>query len=189
MALTEKELQDHIFDWLQEILPLWDGTGTRSTTEIVFVWHFQDLGRYKTPVLEGRITDITKIGRDYIASPDENGDVNITGNREFTLILNYFGEGAIGQLEKVANATEDPVLLALLQSVGVATVDYSPIIDLHEFVDTAPEERAKLEIRMRHDSSWTSNPNSIEKLIAVGSITGDISGFDTVTITVDTITA
>lgn len=184
--ISEATLEEAIFDWLDDLLDLWDGQSQRDDNQIAMIWHMQHEGRYKTPILMGRITAINRIGRDSInVLTDNDGDTSMGGTREFMLYLEYFGIGAIDVLEKIKSATEDPASYGLLIAQGIATVEASPIIEAHRFLGTTPEDRAMLDIRLRTSSTWTTNRGiPIEEVAAEGN--GYLDGLiDMNTITVD----
>jgi hypothetical protein len=168
--LDEKYLQRRIYEWIHSIIPLWDAAGTRTTGYPVMVWHMQDITRYATPIIMGRISALAKIGRDAVFAPDNTGSKRQAGSREFMLYLQYFGPGALTKLQKISDATEDGALIATLQQDGIVPVWPEPVADAHVFLDTMPEERATLDIRFRTTSEWFSTIDVIESVDMTGEI-------------------
>jgi hypothetical protein len=175
--LSELYLQRKLFDWIVTILPLWNGASTR-TTEIAFVWHMQDMPRYATPLLMGRISAVQRIGRDVPFMPDNSGARRGAGIREFMLYLQFFGPGAIDALSKIVDATDMPEMITDLQADGITPVECHDVLDAHVFLDTMPEERAMLDIRFRTTSEWSHTIDVIES----AEMTGEINETDTVLI-------
>jgi hypothetical protein len=186
--ITEKNLEDAIFDWLDEILGLWEiGSATpRVDGQIIMVWHMQHMARYETPILMGRINAINRIGRDAISAPDHNGDSTMGGTREFVLYLEYFGNDAMDVMSKIKDATEDPQYLAILYDEGITPVESSPIAEAHTFLGTTPEDRTLMDIRLRTTADWTTNRGlPIEEIVGNGFGYSDGGILDTGTITID----
>lgn len=189
--ITEQALEDAIFDWLDDLLDLWDGESARDDGQIIMVWHMQNMARYETPILMGRISAVNRIGRDAISAPDHNGDAKIQGTREFVLYLECFGNDAMDVLSKIKDATEDPASIALLFSKGITPVESSPVMEAHVFLGTTPEDRALIEIRMRTTTDWSTNRGMpIEEIIGNGfsHTGGGILDTETITIDVSTLT-
>jgi hypothetical protein len=175
---NETYLQRKLFDWIGTILDLWDGASTRDPAEIAFIWHMQDMPRYATPLLMGRISAVQRIGRDVPFMPDNSGARRGAGIREFMLYLQFFGAGAIDSLSKIVDATDMPEMIASLQEDGITPVECHDVLDAHVFLDTMPEERAMLDIRFRTTSEWSHAIDVVES----AEVTGEINEIDEVTI-------
>jgi hypothetical protein len=176
--LDEEYLQRKLFTWISSIIDIWDGTGTRGANQIAMVWHMQDVQRYPTPVLMGRISAVQRVGRDCWFNPNSDLKRRLAGIREFMFYLQFFGAGAIGQLEKIVDATDSPSEIADLQGDGITPVECEQIIDAHVFLDTMPEERAILDIRFRTTTEWLKQIDVVE----TAEIIGKVNGSDTVII-------
>lgn len=144
-------LQSAIYDWLKTIL----------TTENV-VWDRQNAGQPAKPYVTLNIDVLTRIGEDYVSRPGPNGMVTVIGNRDFTLMIQYFGSGAMDKMENIRLATNNPLSLEILQASGIAFVSAEPIMDLTALKQNGYEERAGLDLHMRTDASSSS--------LAVGSV-------------------
>jgi hypothetical protein len=168
--LDETYLQRKLYDWISTMLTLTSNPDTRAAGSVAMIWHMQDLPRFATPILMGRISAIEKIGRDAVFHPDNNGSKRQAGIREFMLYLQYFGAGAITALQKIADAVEDLAAIATLQEDGISPVWATPVLDAHQFVGTEPEDRAILDIRFRTTSEWNTVIDVIESAEATGEI-------------------
>jgi hypothetical protein len=176
-----------LYDWLVPILGLWEegrnhDQPLRTAGQPVMVWHMQQAPRPATPLLEGRISAIVKIGRDSIGAPDHNGYSKIVGTREYMLYLQYFGDRAIDNLIKIRDACEDPGRLGILYASGTTPVEASEPLDAHAFLGTMPEDRAMMDIRFRTTTKWVSRGETpVEEVVATGRIiTGGITDTDDV---------
>lgn len=167
---SELYLQRKLFDWINSIIPLWDGVSARAAGALALVWHMQDMPRYAMPLLMGRISAVQRIGRDVPFMPDNSGARRGAGIREFMLYLQFFGPGAIDALEKIVDATDMPEMIADLQADGITPVECQDVLDAHVFLDTMPEERAMLDIRFRTTSEWSHTIDVIESAEVTGEI-------------------
>lgn len=194
--LSETTIQDGIFDWLDEVGAIWNGTGTRPTDLPLFVWHMEQEPRFALPLLMGRISGTGKVGWDFFGQPVDEviSSVNMyprqrSGTREFTLYLEAFGKQAFDVLAKVQDACDDISSMVDLYSAGITVVDCGTVVDAHAFLGTMPEERATLEINMRTTSeSILGSIGIIEKVELNGIINNGYEDIDIPTITIDTIT-
>jgi len=176
-VMLESTLRGYLYDWFASVLPaLWVGTGgTRPAGKTEFVWHMENNARPATPVLEGRMSADSRIGRDTVANSVSGatghvGEQTITGDREFMVYLHWFGPGALDGLKTIRNATNDPLQLQSIQSKGIAIVDCLPIIDAHIYLDTMTEDGAMMDMRFRYYETFITIPGLIEH----ANITGEI---------------
>jgi hypothetical protein len=169
--LDEEYLQRRIYEWINSVMPLWNGIGGRTAGSSAMVWHMQDIHRWPTPVLMGRISALHKIGRDAVFQPDNNGSRRQAGEREFMLYLHYFGVNALTLMNKVSDMVQDAESTKDLREDGVTPVWPEDVIDAHQYLDTMPEEGALLDIRFRTTSEWSSTIDVIESVEADGIIT------------------
>ena len=180
--MTEQDLKDNIYDWLKSVLStLWAGENdaddsARPDGTIEFVWHMEDESRVKTPFLEGRISNMDRIGWDESGSPDKTtASVTYQGDREVMLYLDIRGSGAMDNLNMIRNATQDTTQAPNVKDNGFCFVQCGPVIDAHTFIGPMPEDRALMDIRLRYVESWTTRtgaPGIIEEVQASGKIDG-----------------
>lgn len=168
--LDEKYLQRRIYEWINTLFPLWDTAGTQPAGTVTMIWHMQDLGRYPTPILMGRISAIGRVGRDAVFPPDNTGNRRQAGARGFMLYLQYFGAGALTALSKIYDASDDGECTAVLRADGIVPIERQDVLDAHAFVDTMPEERAMLDIRFYTTSEWFTQIDVIESVDMTGEI-------------------
>jgi hypothetical protein len=175
MSLDPMELylRESIFDWIQIVVPeVWAGQADfRPRESIEFIWHMEEEGRPRTPLLQGRLAHTLRIGRDTIGNILPQGNYQITGDREIMLYLTSYGEQASGALRTIQNKINDPTLLVSIQLKGIAIIDAEPIIDAHVYLDSMPEERATMDIRLRFIHQWSTalgSPSVIETVNDTG---------------------
>ncbi len=186
--MTESTLRQAIYTWLSSVLSaLWVGDlSERPDNKIAFVWHMEDQTRPATPILEARLSNESRIGRDSIG-PVSNmaghvGEQKMTGDREEMLYLTLFGPGAVDYLRLIRNATEDNALRATFDDDSFIVVECMPILDAHEFLDSMPEDRATMDLRLRFIDTWTTNCGGIIEIVNMDT---EVDGVDTGAMTVN----
>jgi hypothetical protein len=168
--LDEEYLQRKIYEWISTIITLTNSPESRAMGSVAMVWHMQDMPRFKTPILMGRLSAFQKIGRDAVFMPDNAGSKRQAGIREFMLYLQFFGANALTQLQKISDATEDSASIATLQEDGITPVLPEPVMDAHQFLDTMPEDRGILDIRFRTTSEWSAVIDVLESADVSGEV-------------------
>lgn len=156
--MTEATLKTNIYNWLKLIAPtLWVGAGNaRPTNTIAYVWHMDENARPATPLLEGRLSLNSRIGRDMPGSPDINGSQTYTGDREEMLYLTAIGKGSIDLLNTIRNSIEDTTIRPTISANSFLVVEAQPVMDAHQYLDSMPEDRATLDLRIRFIDTWTT---------------------------------
>ena len=159
--MTEETLQNAIATWLAGVITgLMVGNATpmteRTSGQPVLLWHMQEMGRFKTPLLMGRISAVTAPGHDsfeppYITTVHSVNYVNQRrhGDRNFMLYLQYFGNTAFDQLSKVKTVCYDSKKLDTLRAGGCTVIRAGTVLEAHAFLGTMPEDRAMLDLEMR----------------------------------------
>jgi hypothetical protein len=137
-------IKDGIYDWLKTIL----------TNESV-VWEKQNAGQPTKPYVTLGLDSVLRIGDDYVSR------LHITGNRDFTLKIQYFGSGAIDRLEAIRMATQNPLSLETLRADGFIFVDSEAIVDLTELDQNNYEERAAMDLHLRATSELSISAGSV----------------------------
>lgn len=161
--MTEATLRTAIYTWMKSIVPaFWVGGPadlehpTRPSGSIAFIWHMEENSRPATPFLECRISIEQRIGRDAPAGPDVYGSFKYTGDREAMLYMTSFGPGAMDTLKSIRNATQDTTVIPTMAANGFLIVEAHPIVDAHQFLDSMPEDRGTLDLRIRFIDTWTT---------------------------------
>ena len=173
--MTEANLKTYIFTWLQLIVPaLWVGAGNaRPANKTAFLWHMDNNARPATPLLEARLSNDSRIGRDAPSSPDSYGSQTYTGDREEFLYLTAMGKGSIDLLKSIRNAIEDTTIRATIAANNFTVIESRPIIDAHQYLDSMPEDRGTMDLRIRFVDSWTTasgKPGTIDTANMTGTV-------------------
>jgi len=156
--MTESELKTAIYTWLATVVStLWVGNlAARPDNKTAFVWHMDNDGRPATPLLEARLSNDSRVGRDYPGAIDIHGSVAYTGDREEMVYLTAMGELAVDILKTIRNAVEDTTVHPTFSVNKFIIVEAHPIVDAHQYLDSMPESRATMDLRIRFVDTWTT---------------------------------
>lgn len=146
-------LKDNLFDWVDSVTSYGDSK---------IIWLDQNVPRPEKPYIGMRITPFVQVGQDYVGHPDNAGDANINGNREFTLMIQHYGVGSVQVLENLRSSLQKPTIQESLREDGIVFVDRLDISDISELFDNEYEERATMDLLFRIAQSITDNVGVIE---------------------------
>lgn len=133
-------LKDGLYQWVS-------GNVSRPT-----IWADQNSPRPAKPYFTLKITPVVQIGEDHVSSMLDVSGVDkyrITGDREFTLMVQGIGYGAIQKLSNLRDSLNDPVVTDALRSHDIAYVDSEDILDITELEDSIYVERGSLDVVFR----------------------------------------
>ena len=172
--MTESILKTDIFNWLLAVIPtLYVGDlSVRPAGTIAFVWHMSDISRPATPLLEGRLSNDARIGRDY-SKQNSNGSQAYSGDREEWLYFTSIGPGAVDTLKSIRNSIEDTTARPTFAGNSFIIIETQPIVDAHQYLDSMPEDRATLDLRIRFLDAWSTaagKPGIIETANQTGKV-------------------
>lgn len=154
-APTFNNIRDALYDWAFTL-----------TTPKKVVWLNQNAPRPAPPYLTLQVTPAAQIAQDYVYSPGTSGTSLIVGNREFTLMIQYFGAGGYDVLERLGSSLEAPSIQQFFTTKGLAIVRRLPTIDITALVDTRYEERYAMDIQFRTYSEYLDVVGLIESVKA-----------------------
>ena len=66
------------------------------------------------------------------------------------------GIGSIDLLKSIRNAIEDTTIRATIAANNFTVIESRPIIDAHQYLDSMPEDRGTMDLRIRFVDSWTT---------------------------------
>jgi hypothetical protein len=112
------------------------------------------------------ITSVTQIGRDWTQEPlTISGSSAMVGDREFTLQVQAYGGDPLTVLEGLRTSLQTASVLASLRVAGLVYVDWFPIQDTTELVDSRYENRGSLDLRWRIANVYTDSLGEIGQVI------------------------
>jgi len=151
-------LKTGIYNWVISVIPI-------ST-----IFLNQDGSIPSLPFCTLYVQPITFFGHDEFKN-DDNGLVTYTGQREFTLTVEYFGLGAMQNAHDLVESLEMQNARDLLAESDLVFVDRaSGVQDLSELVDTGFEERASIDLILRTASIRTQAGTIIDSSQTTGDL-------------------
>jgi hypothetical protein len=148
------------------------------------IWYHLNAPRPVVPYVAMHLFSIRSVGVDAQLSPDGDGEIEIVGNRDFSLECQAIGLYSRDYLEKLKMSLERPAVQQILRTAGICIVDRGAITDLTSLVDSRWEERNTIEFFFRFAQVDIDAPGYFERT----NIQTDLIGCDNITITIDTIT-
>lgn len=117
------------------------------------------------PYISMKVGSIVDIGQsDARESIDNSGDSIFTGNREFTLSIQSYGDNALNILSTIKDSLDDEAELQTLRDNGVVFVDQLLFDDITELLETTWEERGQMDLLLRTTSVSSHQVGIIESV-------------------------
>jgi len=153
-------IEKTVYDWV-------DSQGLVASDSIV--WMDQNFAKKPNPMIGLKINPGVQIGEAYIGPPDVSGDAEIQINMDFTVSVQYFGEGSMEKILTLRDSLNKPSVRQSLRDGDVIVVNRLDAIDLSALDNSEFESRASMDILMRTDrSSQTDQVGVIETVNATG---------------------
>jgi len=137
-GLLFSTIREGIYDWVSTIV---------DPTPVI--WADQNSPKPLTPFVTLRISPSSMVGQDYHGSPDEDGELEVIGNREFTLMMQHFGAGGYDAMEKIGSSLELFTIQNQLGKVGLAYARCMQTLDISAVQDARFEQRYTKDIMFR----------------------------------------
>ena len=154
MAFDLKTIRDGIYTYVSTV----SGLPT--------IWYHPNAPRPPLPYISLEIRNFEMINRDWIAYLDEDCFTYLSGDREFNLVVNAYGDDAITVLEKLQTMARSYDVQNLLLNYGIVYVNRLAMVNVAELLDTKWEQRYQLEMQFRVSNQGITDPDKFE----VGSI-------------------
>lgn len=119
----------------------------------------------RKPFATLRLYGFRKIGMDEERPTGTAGELEIWGEREATLEVQYFGDDAQNKLLTVEQSLQRPTIVDRCVDAGVAFFDAGSVQDLTALLDTTLyEERAAIDLSIRFAVTVADNPGFITRV-------------------------
>lgn len=176
MSITFKNVKTSLYDWVVANIP----------SGMPAVYYYPNAPRPTLDYVSLFISSVTQIGWDYVPRPvDEAGTVEQVGDREFTFIVQGYGGDPLTVLENLRTSLQKQTVLDTLRASGIVFVNWFPINDITDLVDSRFEQRATMDILFRIAQEYFDTLGSIAQVEAeeiILNIDGSIVLDDTVLI-------
>lgn len=151
MPLNFETVKTNLYTW---------ASGQSGGNPVIFA--NENSPRPALPYMTLFLNSLVQIGDDYVPRPDGVGDLDLVGDREFTLQVQCFGGDPITLLENMRTSLQKETVLATLRANGIVFVQHNPITDITALLDTEFEPRASMDILFRIAQTDTDNHGLIE---------------------------
>lgn len=112
------------------------------------------------------ISSITQIGWDYTQDPlDNTGVSQMVGDREFTLQCVAYGGDPMTVIQNLRTSLQKQTVLDSLRVTGIVFVNWFPVVDITELVDSRYEQRASMDVLFRIADVYTDNLGVISTVV------------------------
>lgn len=188
--MSEASIRSGIFKWIKKVVPtVWSQTAdiddddqpirvSRPANTIAFRWFIQDAPRPAVPVILARLSNDVRIGKDSAGEIDtDDNNRSYSGDREEMLYLEFYGSGGKDILRSIRNATQDDTAAPSVRVDGFAVVECGPVVDASAFLDSMPEPRSNMDLRIRYSETWTTGDDTVST-IEHAEMSGEIDGAD-----------
>jgi len=133
-------------------------------------------------------SSLTQIGSDSVLEPDDQGESEIVGDREFVVPIDFFGLKAMENLEHFLSVMRLQSVITALDAVGIVFVQLvGSIQDTTQLVDSKYEYRATMDMLFRTcssivdtevgliegveiDAKWKTGDTEKEETLQIGNI-------------------
>jgi len=154
MAIVFSNLRKSLYDWAILVAP----------TGFDVIWYRPNSPRPSLSYVTLSMINFSQVGWDYIPRPDTNGDAAISGDREFTLRIECYGDGCFEALETIRSSLQKPTILDTLREDGIVFVTQNDITNVAALLDTEWEPRTSMDIFFRLAQT---NPEVLGKIETV----------------------
>jgi hypothetical protein len=144
------------FNTLQNALFTWATANTPANTPVL--WLYPNAPRPTTQYVTLLISSFVQIGRDWNNSPTTTSGIgNFVGDREFTLQVQAYGDTPMQVLENLRTSLQKTSVLSALNAAGIVYVNWNPILDITDLVDSRYEQRCTMDLLFRLAQKYTDN--------------------------------
>lgn len=167
--MNEPVIKKAIYDCIRSILD----------EDALLIWADQNQHRPMRPYVSMKLLlGPVAIGQDE-ERQDEDDFVMISGFRELTLSVNYFGENPFRGLGEVQTRLRFPSTRETLYASGLVFVSDSGLRDLSQLLETQTEQRAQMDLVFRYSEN-ASDADMHGPIIERVELENGIDGYETV---------
>jgi len=155
MPINYAIVKNNLYNWAVSVVPVgmpvifWEQNSPRPKIAYITLW----------------LSSIIAINQDY-SSPQANlnGDINMKGDRQFTLQINAYGNNTLTVLENIRSSLQKQTVLDTLRAGGIVFYQSLTINEISELVDSQFEERSQLDVLMAIGQTYTDNPGYFNEI-------------------------
>jgi len=149
MPINYETVKTNLYNWAITVVPMgmpvifWEPNAPRPTVPYITLF----------------LSTITSVNQDYSApGADSLGDITMSGDRQFTLEIQGYGNDPLTVLENIRSSLQTQTVLDHLRLSGMVFYQSLIINDITDLVDSQYERRAQLDVLMGIPQVYTDNP-------------------------------
>ena len=140
-------------------------------TDIPIIRANQDGARPALPYATYQVTARTTVGSDHYSNVDGDGMQMISGVREGTIMVNFFGDDARESADNLVNSIRKTTSRYLMRRLSMVISDTGNVTDLTALRDRANfEQMANIDLFFRYTGIYTDDVGVIETVDATGTV-------------------
>lgn len=155
MPLNYETVKANLYSWAVSVVPM---------GMPVIYWQ-PNAPRPVVPYVTLFLSSITALNQDYsYPNADLNGDINIKGDRQFTLQIQAYGNDPLTVLENIRSSLQKQTVLDTLRANGIVFYQSLTINDISDLVDSQFERRAQLDVLMAIGQTYSDRPGYFDTI-------------------------
>ena len=156
MTINFNGVRSSLYDWAVANIPI----------SMPVIYLFSNAPRPTVDYVSLYISTVTQIGWDWTQDPlDEFGISKQVGDREFTVQVQAYGGDPLTVLQNLRTSLQKQNVLDSLRAVGIVFVNWFPINDVTDLIDSRYEQRASMDILFRIADIYTDDLGVIDNIV------------------------
>lgn len=157
MTIDFNSLRTFLYQWAVANVP----------TDMPVIFYYPNAPRPTVDYVTLLIQSFNQIGWDFEPEPtDTPGTVEGVGDREFTLQIQSYGGNPMQVLENLRTSLQKTTVLDTLRANGIVFVNWFPINDITDLVDSRYEQRASMDVLFRIAQTYSETLGTIAQVEA-----------------------
>lgn len=157
MTLDFSVLKTNLYNWATANVP----------NGMPIIYYYPNAPRPTVDYVTLLISNFSQIAFDYQTPPTDNaGDVNLVGDREFTLTIESYGNQPMQVLENLRTSLQKQTVLDSLRANGIVYVQWFPIVDITDLINSRFEQRSTMDLLFRIAQQYTDTIGTIAQVQA-----------------------
>lgn len=156
MAIDFQIVRNNLYAWAVANLP--------SGMPVIYL--YPNAPRPTVDYVSLYISSINQIGWDWTQDPlNDAGITEMVGDREFTLSVQGYGGDPMTVIQNLRTSLQKQTVLDSLRVNGIVFVNWFPVNDVTQLIDTRYEQRASMDVLFRIADVSTDNLGVIDTVV------------------------
>ena len=155
MPINYNTVKTALFDWVTTQVPV----------GMPVILYQPNAPRPTIPYVTIYLNQTTQVNQDWSAPvTDENGVMDMKGDRQFNVQLQAYGGDPLTLLENLRTSLQKQTVLDILRASGIVFYQSLAINDITALVETEFEKRAQLDISLGIGQVYTDEPGYFDEI-------------------------